>query len=414
MSVDPSDHPKHYSTVVIGAGAIGSATAYWLAKRGQRDVLVLEQFELGHGNGASNDHHRIIRHSYHDDKYGKLTRAMYDNWAALEAAAGQRVFVKTGGLDIAIEGTAGTESLERYRSVMAANGVSYETLDKKQLLARFPQWNIPEEGVRATFQEETGFIDIRRATATHIALAQGLGVEVREHTKARAIESFEDGVRIVLDTGDGSEAGTETRAELGSITADNVVVCAASWTDELLQPLGQTWRTTITEEQVAYIQPPELKPFSIEEFPVWVWHGDDFTYGFPTYGEVAIKLARENLTRVVTQETRSTEPHADETEALLDFLRERLPGAVGPVLYAKTCPYDMPPDRDFILDFLPGHPRVIVGSGAAHAGKFCGLLGEILSELAVDGRSKHPIEPFRADRPALADPDATPVFNLKG
>lgn len=391
---------ERYSTIVIGAGAIGSATAYWLAKRGQKDVLVLEQFALGHDRGSSNDHHRIIRHSYHDDIYGRLTRPMYDNWAAIEEEAGQRVFVQTGGLDIAVEGTPGVESLERYRRVMAANGIGYESLDRAELLDRFPQWNIPEGQVRATFQEETGFIDIRRATATHIALAQGMGVEVREHTAARAIESTADGVRIITDT--------ET------LLADKVVVCTASWTDELLQPLGQSWRTTITEEQVLYVQPPTLKPFSLDRFPVWVWHGPDFLYGFPTYGEVGLKLARENLRRVVTQETRSVEPHPEETELLLDFLRERLPDAVGRVLFAKTCPYDMPPDRDFILDALPGHPNVIVGSGAAHAGKFCGLLGEILSDIVVSGTSRHPIEPFRADRPALADAAIPAVFDLRG
>ncbi|MGO1543700.1 MAG: N-methyl-L-tryptophan oxidase [Gulosibacter sp.] len=391
---------KQFQTIVIGAGAVGSATAYWLAQRGQSDVLVLEQFGLGHENGASNDHHRIIRHSYHSDSYGKLTRPMYDNWAELQRAAGQNVFVKTGGLDIAIEGTPGTESLERYRSVMRSNGVSYEALGREELLERYPQWNIPEGEVRATYQEETGFIDIRRATATHIALAQAQGVTVLEHTPARAIESIDGGVRVVT-----AEA---------TFTAEKVVVCAASWTDDLLKPLGQTWNTTITEEQVVYVQSPDLGAFSIDRFPVWVWHGEDFTYGFPTYGEVAIKLARENLTRVVTQDTRSADPHADETEYLLGFLQERLPSAVGPVLYAKTCPYDMTPDRDFILDSLPGHPNVIVGSGAGHAGKFCGLLGEILSELAVTGRSKHPISAFRADRPALTDPDYVPVFNLKG
>lgn len=391
---------SHHSTIVIGAGAIGSATAYWLAKRGQRDVLVLEQFALGHVNGSSNDHHRIIRHSYHDDKYGRLTRAMYDNWASLEAESGQQVFIKTGGLDIAIEGTPGTESLERYRAVMTNNGIPFETLNKAELAERFPQWHIAEADVRATFQEESGFIDIRRATATHIAMAQSLGVEVREHTPARAIESTHDGVRVVTDN--------ET------FTADKVIVCAASWTDELLQPLGQTWRTTVTEEQVLYVQPKTLKPFSTEAFPIWCWHGDDFYYGFPMYGEVAVKLARENLRRFVTQDTRSATPHAEETELLYDFLAERIPEAAGRVVLAKTCPYDMTPDRDFILDAMPGHPNVIVGSGAAHAGKFCGLLGEILSDLAVSGRSDYEISAFRADRPALLDPTAAPVFNLKG
>lgn len=415
----------HYSTIVIGAGAIGSATAYWLAKRGQRDVLVLEQFELGHANGSSNDHHRIIRHSYHDDIYGRLTRPMYDNWAALEEASGQQVFIKTGGLDIAVEGTPGTASLERYRAVMAANGVPFETLDKAQLAERFPQWHIAEDEVRATYQEESGFIDIRRATATHIAMAQNLGVEVREHTAARAIESV--GAGSAGSAGSGGSAGSAAGAsgDSGSgmvrvitdgetFTADKVVVCAASWTDELLQPLGQTWKTTVTEEQVLYVQPQELKPFAVENFPIWCWHGEQFYYGFPMYGEIAVKLARENLTRVVTQETRSKAPHPEESAVLMDFLSERLPAAAGRPVLAKTCPYDMTPDRDFILDFMPGHPNVIVGSGAAHAGKFCGLLGEILSELVVEGYSQYPIEPFAAGRPALADPNAAPVFDLKG
>lgn len=390
----------HFQTIVIGAGAVGSATAYWLAKRGQKDVLVLEQFGLGHAQGSSNDYHRIIRHSYHSNAYGQLTRPMYDNWASLQAEAGQQVFVQTGGLDIAIAGTPGIDSLQRYRGVMTANGVCYEALGRAELLERFPQWDIPEKQLAATYQEETGFIDIRRATATHIALAQGMGVTVLEHTAARAIESTDDGVRIVTDN--------ET------YTAEKVVVCAASWMDELLKPLGQTWNTTITEEQVVYVTPKSLGMFSVDRFPVWVWHGEDFIYGFPTYGEVATKLARENLTRVVTQATRQTIPHADETEYLLEFLRTRLPQAAGSVLLAKTCPYDLTPDRDFILDTLPGHPNVIVGSGAAHAGKFCGLIGEILSELAVAGRSQYPIDAFRADRPALADPNFVPVFNLKG
>ena len=74
----------------------------------------------------------------------------------------------------------------------------------------------------------------------------------------------------------------------------------------------------------------------------------------------------------------------------------------------------MPPDRDFIVDTLPGHPNVVVGLGAGHAAKFAGLLGEILSELVVDGQTKHPIEAFKADRPALLDPSFQPQFELKG
>ena len=91
-----------------------------------------------------------------------------------------------------------------------------------------------------------------------------------------------------------------------------------------------------------------------------------------------------------------------------------LPGYTGPELYTRCCLYDMPPDRDFVVDHVPGHPRLSVCIGAGHAAKFAGLLGRILSELAIDGATAFPIDAFRADRPALADPGYTPGYRLGG
>ena len=54
---------RRYSHIVIGAGSLGSAPAYRLARAGATDVLVLEQFALGHGRGGSDDHSRLIRHA---------------------------------------------------------------------------------------------------------------------------------------------------------------------------------------------------------------------------------------------------------------------------------------------------------------------------------------------------------------
>lgn len=390
---------SHFQTIVVGAGSLGTATAYWLAERGQTDVLVLEQFELGHSNGASEDHSRIIRHSYHNSVYGQLTQAAYDNWAKLEERSGQQLVIKTGGLDIAIEGTPGVESVENYRRTLAENGHDFEKLTRAELVERWPQWNIEEE-VRATYQRDSGILDIRKACQTHIALAHGMGVTFKTYSPVRDIESFDGGVRIVTDS--------ET------YTADHVVVCTASWADDLLGKLGHTWKTTISQEQVAYFATPNIKDFSIGNFPLWVWHGPTMFYGFPVYGEVAIKVSRDVTGRFVTQEQRTKEPIAEETALLANFVKERLPGGIGRELYSKTCVYDMPPDREFILDALPGHPRVIVGLGAGHAAKFSGLIGEILSDLVVSGQSDYPIEAFKADRDALTDPNFEPTFMLKG
>jgi sarcosine oxidase len=88
-----------YDVVVVGLGALGSAAAWALARAGAR-VLGLEQFELGHHRGASHDHARIIRRSYHTPAYVRLAGLAYQAWAELEWEAEERLVVTTGGLDL--------------------------------------------------------------------------------------------------------------------------------------------------------------------------------------------------------------------------------------------------------------------------------------------------------------------------
>ncbi|MFT4041540.1 MAG: N-methyl-L-tryptophan oxidase [Gordonia sp. (in: high G+C Gram-positive bacteria)] len=389
-----------FDTIVVGAGALGTATAYWLSKQGQTSVLVLEQFALGHSKGGSEDHSRIIRHSYHSSTYGRLTQASYDNWAQLERESGQQIVWKTGGLDIAIEGTDGVESVEGYRKTLIENGHDFEKLNKQDLVDRWPQWNITEGQVNATYQKDSGILDIRRACQTHIALAQSNGVTFKENTPVIAIEENSDGVKII------------TSAE--TYTANKVVLCTASWADQLLKPMGQIWSTTISQEQVAYLVPKNLKDYAIGKFPLWVWHGQTMFYGFPVYGEVAVKVSRDVTGRFVTHSTRSFTPIREETDLLIEFVKDKLPTAYQRELYSKTCVYDMPPDREFILDYWPGKSRIIVGFGAGHAAKFAGLIGEILADLVITGSSIHPIDAFSASRAALNDRNFTPTFVLKG
>ena len=92
MSGIPAD------VVIVGAGIVGSCTAYELARRGRRVVLI-EQFDFGHACGSSHGESRIIRRTYPEPYYAAMMPTAYDLWHAAEVEFGQRVITTTGGLD---------------------------------------------------------------------------------------------------------------------------------------------------------------------------------------------------------------------------------------------------------------------------------------------------------------------------
>ncbi|MGI8715994.1 MAG: N-methyl-L-tryptophan oxidase [Solirubrobacteraceae bacterium] len=388
-----------YSHIVVGAGALGSAAAYWLAKSGVSDVLVVEQFAPHHELGASEDHSRIIRHSYHSPDYTALTQSAYDAWAELEDETGLQVVVRTGGLDLAQLGTDGIAELEDYRNSLRVAGIPWEDLSNDELRRRYPQWQIDDDTI-AMYQEDTGLLDVRRATAAHVARARELGVTFLEHTPVTDLRSTDAHVTVVTDAGE--------------FTAERVIVCAASWLPRLAGALDLNWELTLSEEQVTYFATPHLRQFMPDRFPVWIWHGDDYFYGFPVYGEVAVKVSRDLRGAWTTLEDRSYEIDHAEEQYILRFLETHLPDAVGPILASKACVYDMPPDRDFVIDLVPGHERIAIAVGAGHAAKFASLIGRILAQLSLTGATDYPVAPFALDRPALTDPDFTPTFRLTG
>jgi sarcosine oxidase len=82
-------------TVVIGGGAMGSATAWALARRG-REVTLLEQFGPGHRNGASHGTTRNFNPGYADQDYVAMLAEAARLWSELETDAGERLLARTG------------------------------------------------------------------------------------------------------------------------------------------------------------------------------------------------------------------------------------------------------------------------------------------------------------------------------
>jgi len=384
-----------YEVIVIGCGGIGSAAAYWLAKRIGSDVLALEQFPLGHDRGSSQDHSRIIRRSYHDSSYTALAGPAYDLWSEIEDESGVQLVFKTGGLDLEQLGTTGPKDLSHCAATMTTGGIAYDDLNAEEIMARWPQFRLPDDA-RGLYQADSGLVDAGKANAVHRALARGYGAVIRDRLPVRAIHSAEGAVEVVTDD--------------GVFSAEHVLVAAGAWTNSILGTLGITWPLTVTQEQITYFATPNLRQFTPDRFPIWIWRAPEEFYGFPIYGEVATKAGQDVGGEEVTVETRTFDPNPRTKDRLIRFLETHIPEFLGPELYTKTCLYTMPPDRHFVIDALPGHPRITVAVDAGHAFKFATLIGRILSELALDGKTGYPIGAFRADRPALTDPTFQPVF----
>ena len=377
-----------YDLIVLGLGGIGSAAAYWGAKRLGDSVLGIEQFELGHGNGGSEDHSRIIRLSYHTPAYVELARSAYEAWEHVEVESGEPLVLRTGGLDLAPAGAS--IGLDDYRASMTAAGVPFEELDSAELMRRWPQWQVGED-VTALFQEQSGIAMASRANSAHRRLADEHGANLLESVEVESIREIDGEVEVV--------AGGST------YRAANLVVAAGAWTNRALQSLGVSFSLEVTQEQVVYLDPVDPIAFHPSRFPIWIWMDEPNFYGFPIFGEPAVKVAWDRCEIVTDPDSRSFQPREDVNEAVLRFTAQHLPSATGTIRLAKTCLYTLTPDRDFIVDRAPGSEHVFTAVGAGHAFKFASLLGRVLVDLALDGVTDVDVSPFAADRAVLSDPN---------
>ncbi len=354
--------------VIIGAGAMGAAAAYHLARRGE-PVLLLEQFALGHDRGSSHGAARITRHSYADADYARLMPAAFRAWRELEADAGRSVYIRTGGVSFSPEGVD-------YVARVAAN---LEALDVPHRRMTGADWNRanPAFAVPArhdvVFEPDAGMLAASAAVMLQLELARlhgGARTQVVPSTPVRAID-LQGSRPIVL---------TDTAA----ITADRLIVTAGAWVKQLLPQFPVP--LVPTRQQVLYFRPADPGPFEIGRFPVFIYKGDrddDAYYGMPGLLGTGVKTAR-HFGPPTDPNVAETAVSDDYRAVVRGFLRAHIPAlASAPIDQAETCLYTVAPDEQFVVDFLPGRDDVLVASPCSgHGFKFSCLIGRLLAAMA--------------------------------
>ena len=364
--------PSTFDVIVVGLGAMGSATAYQLARSGAR-VLGIEQFDIPHALGSSHGSSRMIRLAYYEHPdYVPLLRRAYELWDELEHETAQKVIHITGGLYM---GPPSSEVVNGSLGAAQQYGLPHDVLDRGELSKLFPQFTMPDD-YRGLLDHAGGFVLPERAITAYCDLAMRQGAELH-------------GREPVLDW-QSTSAGVTVRTPVATYSAGRLVFCGGAWSGKLVRDLGVP--LTVSRQVMAWFAPRTFEPFELGRFPVWAIDPPDlpFTYGFPMHrdGAAGLKVAFHHQGPTVDPDTDPRSPTHDDELALRPALQRFLPDADGPLLSLRVCLYTNSPDHSFVIDRHPLHANVTVACGfSGHGFKFASVMGQAIAELATSGRS---------------------------
>lgn len=371
-----------YDVIVVGLGAMGCATLFHLARRGVR-VLGLEQFGRGHALGSSHGDSRIIRETYFEHPlYVPLVRRAHELWRELERVSGSPLMTITGGLMIGPkDGMVVSGTLRSARE----HGLPHQVLSASEVHARSPAFEIAADVV-TVFDPRAGYLDPEACNRAHLAGAVAAGAETR----------FDNGVQEWSTDGNGVRVETGS----GSYFADRLVLAGGAWNSKLSRELELP--LTVERQTVFWFEPSGGDAlYNSAEFPIYAYEFKPGTicYGFPKLPR-GVKASVMHDGQTVDAEDVNRKVAPEEVEPLRAALRTVLPElSRSPVRESGVCLFTNTPDHDFIIDFHPNYPQVLISSPCSgHGFKFASAIGELQADLLTDGKSRFDLSPFRIGR----------------
>jgi sarcosine oxidase len=374
-------HERSFDAIILGVGAMGSATAFELARRGRR-VLALEQFVPGHDRGSSHGHTRVIRKAYYEHPdYVPLLHRAYERWYDLEQLCGQHLLTECGVLSI---GPPHGELVAGVRRAATEHHLPIEDLDANELRRRFSVFRFSAEN-EAVLEPAGGFLAVEECVRAYAAEARRLGADVRSDEPALEWNAESDGVHV--------------RTSRGDYVADRLIITAGAWAGQVLAGLGLPLK--VLRKPLLWFGTSDDRLFRRDRFPIYLAETPaGFYYGFPVIDANGHKAARHDGGEQVADPAQVNRTvTADDEADVRSFLRSHLTSLDGSLRTSRVCLYTVTPDQHFVIDRHPEFPQVALAAGfSGHGFKFASVVGEILADLAEKGQTDWPIAMFRADR----------------
>jgi sarcosine oxidase len=361
--------------LVIGLGAVGSATLRHLAYAGVNTVGI-DRFAPPHDRGSTHGESRITRLGVGEGPaYAGLVRRSHEIWRELEEESGETLLLQTGGLimgpvDGATHHHGQTDFVRRSIAVAEANAIPHEVLDPAEIVRRYPQLVLTGEEI-GYFEPSAGLVMPERCVAVQLRLAAEAGATIRTGETVLSLEQAGASVTVVTDK--------------GRYHATRIVLAAGAWVPGLGGPAVAA-RTAAYRQTLHWFAAADPALYAPERFPVFIWmHGtgpEDYFYGFPALpGSDGVKVASEQYTATVDPDgmDRTVSP-AESGAMYVRHVAGRLRGVSAEVRRSAACLYTVTPDAGFLVDTRPDMPGVLVASACSgHGFKHSAGLGEVLA-----------------------------------
>ncbi len=385
---------RSYEAIVLGLGAVGSAAAYQLVKRGVR-TLGIDQFSPPHTQGSTHGDTRITRQAIGEGShYTPLSLRSYELFREIEQETGTDLLTVTGGLIISSDGvTADTHVPGFFDNTLAAArtyAIGHELLDAAEIRRRFPQFLIQDDE-RAYYEPGAGFLRPEACVEAQLLLAARHGAELRCDERALSYRRNGDSIELVTSR--------------GTYRAERLIISAGPWLPTLIDKRYRHLFTIRRQVLHWFDVGGAAERFAPGEFPIFIWQfrGEQpGFYGFPAVDGAGggLKVASEQYETTTTPDTVDRLVSNEEQRAIYERCVEPRLQGVGPAcIRSVTCLYTCSPDSGFVIDIDPEDERVIIASPCSgHGFKHSAAVGEAIAELVRDGHTHLDMSQFRLSR----------------
>jgi sarcosine oxidase len=389
----------HVRTLVVGLGAMGSATVYQLAKHGHK-VLGLDQFSPPHTKGSTHGETRVTRLAIGEGAhFSPFAIRSHELWREIEREAACQLLTLTGLLVISSASSAAKVHVADFLATTVAAAKRYriphEQLGAAEIRARFPAFNVRDEEA-GYFEPSGGFLRPEVCVAAQLDLAERHGATLHRGEKVLSVRQNGESVQV--------------RTDADTHVAEQVVLTTGPWLPEFLRP-EHAHPFSVTRQALYWFAPsPPGTAFAPDRFPVFIWEPAESAqavYGFPAVDGPAggVKIAPGAYGERTTAASGSRPVSSEEIRAMYDTLvAPLLPGLTPECLKTTTCLYTVVSDAGFVIDRHPEYNRVLLVSPCSgHGFKHSAAIGEAVAELVTEGSSRLDLSPFRLDRFRGAD-----------